>query len=182
MHESCLEFGASHLTAQEVRGKRVLEVGAFDVNGSLRPYVQSLAPQEYVGTDLRSGPGVDVVCAGEQVCARFGEERFDVVICTETLEHVEDWRAVISALKRVLAPGGVLLLTARGPGYPRHDYPGDHWRFTPEDMRTIFADFRILALEPDPQVPGVLLKAAKPADPDGFVEADLAGYAVEAVR
>jgi hypothetical protein len=81
-------------------------------------------------------------------------------ISAKLLEHAEDWRAVVRNLKGVLKVGGLLVLTCRGPGFPRHDFPGDYWRFTVDDMRKIFADSQIIALIADPE-PGVLLAARK---------------------
>lgn len=171
-------FAASTLSRDEVEGKRVLEVGSHDVNGSLRPILTAWHPAEYVGVDLAAGPGVDVVCPAEQLVARFGAARFDVLISTEVIEHVEDWRTVIANCKRVLAPGGLMLLTTRSPGYPYHAFPHDFWRYDQADMRAIFADFAILALQDDPSRPGVFLKALKPAV---WHEEDLAGYALYSV-
>jgi len=74
---------------------------------------------------------------------------------TETLEHTENWRTVIDEMKCVLRPGGLLVLTCRGPGFPRHEYPQDFWRFTLDDFGRIFADFDIETLIEDP-TPGVL--------------------------
>ncbi len=37
---------------------------------------------------------------------------FDLVICTEVLEHVADWPAAWANLSRLVAPGGVLIVTA----------------------------------------------------------------------
>jgi 2-polyprenyl-3-methyl-5-hydroxy-6-metoxy-1,4-benzoquinol methylase len=39
------------------------------------------------------------------------KETFDVVICLETLEHIDDHEAVIAELKRVLKKGGVLIIS-----------------------------------------------------------------------
>jgi hypothetical protein len=39
--------------------KRVLDIGAMDVNGSLRRHAPSFIA--YVGMDIEAGPGVDVV-------------------------------------------------------------------------------------------------------------------------
>jgi SAM-dependent methyltransferase len=175
---ACVVFGAKSLSREEVQGKRVLEVGARAVNGSLRPILEAWGPATYVGVDLEPGPGVDLICPAEALVERFGEAAFEVVVSTEVIEHVEDWRAVLSNMKRVLAPDGLLLLTTRSPGYPYHAWPHDFWRYTPEDMRAIFADFEIQALEPDPGRPGVFLKARRPVD---FAEADLSGLALHSM-
>jgi len=151
----------------------VLEVGALNVNGSLRSFAESLRPREYVGVDLEIGPGVEESCDAARLVARFGRSSFDVVISTELLEHIKDWRSVVSNLKQALAPGGILLLTTRSKGYPYHDAPSDFWRFELEDMKVIFNDLRIEALEPDPEAPGVFLKARKPLS---FKEADISKY------
>jgi len=145
-----------------LNGKRVVEVGSMNVNGSLRGHVEALGPSKYVGVDFVAGNSVDVVCDANDLAKRFGKESFDVVISTEMLEHAEDWRAAIAAMKRVLVPGGLIVLTARGPGFPLHGFPHDWNRFTPDDIRRIFADFQIDALEADPEFSGVLLRARKP--------------------
>lgn len=162
MHDSVMAFGRATITAKAVRGKKVIEVGSMNFNGSLRPHVESLGPSSYVGVDFIAGNGVDVVCDAGDLKKRFGKNSFDVVISTEMLEHAADWRGAVQSMKRVLRPGGVLLLTARGPGFPLHGYPHDWNRFTVDDVRKIFADFHIDALEEDPAFPGFLLYARKP--------------------
>jgi SAM-dependent methyltransferase len=159
-HTSVLAFGARVLTTEAVAGKTVLEVGAYNVNGSLRGAVERLEPALYRGIDIRPGPGVDrLYDASEPGLCGNGVGPFDLVICTEMLEHVRDWRAVVTNLKASVAPGGHLLVTTRSLGFPRHDFPEDHWRFSLLDFQEIFADFEILALESDGEAPGVLLYA-----------------------
>lgn len=159
MHQSVMQFVDRQLTF--VREKHVLEVGSYDVNGSVRPLVMHHEPASYVGIDMRSGPGVDQVVDAVNLVAHFGVATFDLVICAEVLEHAEHWRAVIQNLKDVLKPGGLLLLTTRSWGFPLHEYPGDFWRFEVFDMVKIFADMDLLALEPDTLVPGVFVAARK---------------------
>lgn len=94
-NEMCIIFGATNLTKEEVEGKKIIEVGSYDMNASLRPIIESWTPAEYVGVDIKKGPGVDIVCGAEDIIERFGKESFDIVISTELLEHVKDWRKVI---------------------------------------------------------------------------------------
>lgn len=161
MHDSVLVFGQAAITTADIVGKRVIEVGSMNVNGSLREHVESLGPSSYVGIDFSAGNGVDVVCDAKDLVDHFGIDSFDVVISTEMLEHAKDWRGAISAMKQVLVPGGLLVLTARGPGFPLHGFPDDWHRFTIDDVQRIFADFQIDVLETD-QWPGILLRARKP--------------------
>jgi SAM-dependent methyltransferase len=162
-NRACLDFAESVLTRGMVHGEDVLEVGALDVNGSVRPIVQSFDPSSYLGVDIVPGPGVDEICRIEDAVSRYGEERFGVVITTELVEHVRDWRLAFTSLKRVLRPGGILLLTTRSRGFGVHGYPYDFWRYEDTDMRQIFADFLLEELRPDSTEPGVFVLARKPA-------------------
>lgn len=171
--QACIEFGRLQLKEEDIRGKSVIEVGSLDVNGSLRPIVEALGPGSYLGVDVQTGPGVDLICDANDLLDRFGPERFDVVISCELLEHVRDWRLVINNIKRILAPDGVMLITTRSEGFRFHGYPFDFWRYEPSDMEAIFSDCIIEALEKDPLAPGVFIRARKPRT---FVENDLRSH------
>src|SRR2546422_11563577 len=101
-NEACLEFGRRHLLPDEITGKKVLEVGSMDVNGSLRAIVQRMAPSGYVGVDIATGPGVDVVCRVSELVARLGEAAFDTGISTEMLQPGRDWPAGAPNMKPAL--------------------------------------------------------------------------------
>jgi SAM-dependent methyltransferase len=156
----------------------VLEVGSLDVNGTPRTAIEPLGPASYVGVDIRPGPRVDQICGASDLVATFGTESFEVVVSTEMLEHAEDWRGAISNMKRVLAPGGLLLLTTRSPGFPQHDHPNDYWRFTRQDALEIFSDMEEVEVAEDPMAPGILVRARRPV---GFCEADLTEKSVPKV-
>jgi SAM-dependent methyltransferase len=163
-HPSCIEFVRAQLSPAEIKGAKVLEVGSRDVNGSVRPLVECARPARYVGVDIEEGPGVDEICDASQLVSRFGAEQFDLVVSTELLEHVRDWRLAVSQMKEVLRVGGTLLITTRSKGFGVHAYPYDFWRYEIDDMRRIFSDLDIQSLERDPTRPGVFLKASKPHD------------------
>ena len=175
---NCIEFIRSNLSVFEALGKRVLEVGSYDVNGSPAPMVRSWGPAEYIGVDIQPGPKVDVLCAAEDLVEHFGAESFDVVISTEMLEHILDWPKAISNLKRVCKKDGLILLTTRSKGFAWHPHPVDYWRFESEDFAAIFADFIRGSVEEDIYDPGVFIRAQKPKD---FQEADLSGYALYSI-
>jgi len=175
---ACLDFGKDALEDTEMRGKRVLEVGSLNVNGSMREWVQMHKASEYIGVDLKAGPGVDRVVSADDLVKEFGEKSFDLVISTEMLEHVVNWKLIVSNMKRVLKPGGTLLITTRSEGFPFHEYPVDAWRFSVVDMEQIFSDFNIEKCIPDPFEPGVFLKATRPKK---FAEKDLTDFELYSV-
>ena len=162
---SVIDFFIRHCMVNEFRGKRVLEVGSKCVNGSVRPFVERyLFPGEYTGVDIEWGKHVDRVVPVENLVEAFGPDSFDVVISTEVLEHIKDWRAAVDNIKAVVKPGGCVYLTTCSYGFPYHGYPYDFWRYEPHDLRAMMGDFETVASEKDPNYPGVFLKARKPGD------------------
>jgi hypothetical protein len=157
-----MDFVKRSLDADTVKGARVLEVGSYDVNGSVRPYVESLGPERYVGSDMRSGPGVDHVVECERIDT-ISNFSWHIVICAEMLEHAQNWRLCMRKMEFVLRSGGLLLLTTRSPGFPLHAYPHDYWRFTPRHMERILDGLKLdpIAIEDDPQQAGVFVLARK---------------------
>ena len=166
-------FAVKNLTREQIENRKVIEIGSCDVNGSLRPIIESWKPSEYVGVDVAQGPGVDVVCDAKDIVDKFGREKFDIVLSTELLEHVEDWRRVISNFKAICALGGTILITTRSAGYEYHGFPYDFWRFDEGDFKHIFSDCDIVKLQKDTQSPGVFAIVRKP---EGFSENNLSSY------
>jgi len=177
-HPDCIEFGKRVIALEEIAGKSVIEVGSQDYNGSLRSVVEALGPSNYMGVDIEMGPGVDQVCDATHLTSTFGGESFDVLISTEMLEHVREWRAVISNMKNLLKPGGVMVMTTRSKGYGFHGAPFDFWRYEQLDFRAIFSEFDIEVLENDPRHAGVFIKARKPIE---YTETDLTDYSLYSI-
>ncbi len=161
-HKSVFDFVRANLSPSDIAGRRILEVGSRDVNGSVRSILMSLGARDYVGVDTELGPGVDRLCDVANLASEFSGQPFDVVVTTEMLEHVRDWSNAVSNLKQVVVPAGLLVITTRSFGFPYHDFPGDYWRYELDDMHAVFRDFHIVKLIRDPQSPGVFFMGRKP--------------------
>lgn len=161
-----IDFVKRELTADEVKGATVLEVGSFDVNGSVRPYIESLQPAGYLGVDAQPGPGVDRVVDCEDLVKEVGAEIWDIVISTEMLEHVRDWQTCMEQMTQATAPDGLLLITTRSPGFGFHPFPEDHWRFTVDEMTQILDALALSPVLVEDDLgwgcPGVFALAQKP--------------------
>ncbi len=105
------------------RPSRVCELGSFDVNGSCRELYQGW---EYVGIDIRPGKGVNVVADISEPDLRTKHELgfFDVVVCTEVLEHCKGWQQVIANAADLLCPGGKFIVAAAALGRKPHNCDG----------------------------------------------------------
>jgi SAM-dependent methyltransferase len=97
-------------------GGRLLEVGSYDVNGSVRQIFSDTA--EYVGIDLQTGPGVDLVGFGHEL--DFPDSHFDVAISGECFEHDPHWRETLANMVRVTRPNGFVAFTCASRGRPEH--------------------------------------------------------------
>jgi SAM-dependent methyltransferase len=169
-------FVARCLSSTDVANSSIVEFGSQGFG--VRSLLEAWHPREYVGVDVAPGRGVDVVTDVTTAGDRFGANRFDLVVSTELLEHVQDWKAALRTMKAVCKPGGRVILTTRSRGFPYHGAPSDYWRFEQDDLRAAFSDFEILRLETDPLAPGVFIAAAKPHD---FAEKDLSSLSVYSI-
>lgn len=76
------------------------------------------------------GRHVGEVVEGSVLEMPFAPASFDLVVCLDVIEHLQDDRAALRELRRVLAPGGALLVTV--PAYQwlwsGHDVVNHHHR------------------------------------------------------
>jgi len=68
-----------------------------------------------------------------------GDDSVDLVLTTETLEHVSNPPRFLAEARRVLRQGGRIVLTV--PFSARWHYiPHDYWRFTPSSLRNLLEE------------------------------------------
>jgi SAM-dependent methyltransferase len=115
-------------------GLRILDVGC-----GVQPYYPLFAEiaSDYVGSDVEPGPRIAYVSPVESL--PIPDAQYDVVLCTQVLEHVRHPQRALREMTRVLVPGGHLFLTTLGV-YPFHPHPADYWRWTQQGFEAMFQD------------------------------------------
>lgn len=124
----------------EQEGREAAARGSFrvlDIGCGVKPYLPFFpGATEYVGVDVQENPYADVHGPIEALPVADGS--FDVVLCTQVLEHVDDPAAAVSELHRVTAPGGRVLASTHGV-MVYHPNPVDLWRWTHTGLERQFA-------------------------------------------
>lgn len=117
----CLEIGENQYMSQ---------FGATRINEA---EILDAIPREGVTivADLTDGAGID-------------NGSFDCVICTQVLMCIYDVRSAVDTIFRILAPGGVALVTVAGISQiappTMMAEGGEFWRFTRSSAQRLFAD------------------------------------------
>ncbi|HEX8325550.1 MAG TPA: class I SAM-dependent methyltransferase [Tepidisphaeraceae bacterium] len=123
--------GALDRYARPANGKRrVLDIGC-----GAQPMRERLEQGGYiyVGVDVVQNVigTVDVIAAIDQSLPSelLAAQPFDLLLCTEVLEHVAHWAVAFENFSRLLAPGGRLIITCPFV-WKHHEEPYDFWRPT----------------------------------------------------
>lgn len=131
--------------AQRYGSYRMLDVGC-----GVKPYYPFFrdAASEYVGVDVVENPAADLHGSVEELPV--GDASFDVVLCTQVLEHTVDPQRAVRELRRVTAPGGRVLASTHGVEV-YHPAPEDNWRWTHTGLERLFrssAEWSSVAVTP----------------------------------
>jgi SAM-dependent methyltransferase len=115
-------------------GYRVLDVGCGP-----KPYYPFFAggASEYIGVDVVENPAAELRGAVEELPV--DDASFDLVLCTQVLEHSDDPGRAVSELRRVTASGGRVLVSTHGTQV-YHPSPQDYWRWTHAGLRRLFEE------------------------------------------
>jgi len=140
IHQPIYEFGSLQVEGQE-------EIA------NLRPLFPGM---EYVGCDMREGPGVDEILNLHDI--ELQDETAGTVLCLDTLEHVEYCHQAVFEMHRILKPGGLCVISSV-MAFPIHEFPYDYWRFTPSGFESLLMPFetRWVGFVGDPRFPHTVL-------------------------
>lgn len=122
----------------------------LDVGCGVKPYYPFFADvaSEYVGLDVVDNPAAELLGRVEAIPVE--DASFDVVLCTQVLEHCDDPRQAVSELRRVTRTAGRVLASTHGVQV-YHPSPTDYWRWTHTGLARLFetsADWTSVQVEP----------------------------------
>jgi SAM-dependent methyltransferase len=117
---------------------------APQVHEGARPFFSASVTIETFDLD----PSAGATWAGD-ICKRnafLPDGSFDLIVCTEVLEHVLQPFAAVAELGRLLKGGGLLFVTV--PFNLRiHGPLPDCWRFTEHGLRALFTEWELVELK-----------------------------------
>jgi SAM-dependent methyltransferase len=110
------------------RAVRTSSPVVLDIGCGHQPYRDLFPATRYIGMDWTvtdTSPNL----VASSLCLPIKDRSIDIVLATQVIEHVTNPGLMVQECKRVLRPGGYLILS--GPFYwPLHEEPHDYFRFT----------------------------------------------------
>jgi len=106
---------------------------AIDLGSGRSPYRKLLERRGYEVLTLDTDVGSDADYLGEVEDNKLPSSNFDLVLCTQVLEHCSDPFKGTQEIDRILKPGGYTILSVPHVWF-YHPHPSDHWRFTQEGI------------------------------------------------
>ena len=116
-----------------IRPLAIASVNCLDVGCGDRPYEYLFGQGKYIGIDVGvSGRSTklkkpELFYDGKNI--PYSDNQFDLVLCTQVLEHVSDPFSLIKEMVRVCKQGGGVIISLPFV-YQEHEQPFDYFRFT----------------------------------------------------
>ena len=131
--------------------ERFLETHANDIRGTVLEFGDDTYTKRFGGDRVRKSDILSARGGSRKVtieadltdASHIEDDRFDCIICTQTLPFIFDTRAALATMHRILKPNGSLLATMPGISQiSRYDMDrwGDYWRFTTLSARRLFGE------------------------------------------
>ena len=131
--------------AKERQRGRFLEIGSGTRSGiSRRHHIPE--KWDYKGSDVLSGPNVDIVADAHKLSSVIPARSIDAVMSISAFEHLAmPWKVAIE-LNRIMANGAIGCVQTHQM-FPLHDQPWDFWRISADAWPALFnrvTGFRII--------------------------------------
>jgi 2-polyprenyl-3-methyl-5-hydroxy-6-metoxy-1,4-benzoquinol methylase len=123
--------------AEDATGVRVLDIAPQDYEGAKRYYTEATVETLDIDPAANATYTADLC---EDNSSTMPDDSFDVIICTEVLEHVNDPFGAMKEMRRLLKKGG-RIYASTPYNFRIHGPLPDNWRFTEHGLRILFSDF-----------------------------------------
>ncbi len=125
--------------------EKFLALNKKDIKGNCLEITDDAYIKKFGGSKVSRGDILDInrgnkqatIYADLQNMPQIGDNTYDCVILTQTLLMIPDYEAAIRECKRILKPGGVLLVTVSSLS-PVWNIASNMWRFTKASAEYIF--------------------------------------------
>jgi SAM-dependent methyltransferase len=141
-------FVDAYLRPQAGAALEVLDVGSRAIGEGSATHRAAIVAHgwRYVGLDIEDGENVDLKASDGYDWETIEDDSYDVVLCSQVLEHTPyPWR-VTQEMARVLRPRGLAFLTSPSSG-PVHRYPEDCFRYYPDGLSALARASGLLVVE-----------------------------------
>jgi SAM-dependent methyltransferase len=115
VQQLCFIETLAHHLSPDYAGLNILDIGSYNVNGSIRNFFPHSA---YCGADLTEGPGVDVVADGHLLA--HADATYDLTLSCECFEHNPYWLETFLNMYRMTRPGGIVAFSCATRGRLEH--------------------------------------------------------------
>ena len=134
-----LQLSAEKLDSSTIK---LLDIAPQDHAGAKESFLKSQVLTADI--DVKSGADYIVdICMNND--SKISAEEFDIVVCTEVLEHTLNPFSAVNEIHRILKKNGLLLMTTPF-NFRIHGPLPDCWRFTEHGIRALLNKFEIIEL------------------------------------
>lgn len=124
------DFAYDYKRSQWEKKLTVLDFGCWD-----QPYRYIFEQDNYIGCDIGDSPekndNMQILLEWEEL--PYESESFDIIVCTEVLEHLKDPEFYSKEFERVLKKWWIILLTVPQV-WDYHPYPQHFFLYTPDGI------------------------------------------------
>ena len=112
----------------------------LDVGSGASPYHEFFKVKKYTTADIDIRSHPDLKITNNKIPCK--NEIYDVIVCTQVLEHVFNFSKLIQEMHKKLKPGGRIFVSVPFV-YHEHGIPNDYWRFSKYALLKMFPKFKV---------------------------------------
>lgn len=129
-----LKIQSEKLDSEE---KMILDIAPQDHEGANKYFIKSTVQTLDIDQKADTTYHADITKNNHEIIP---DNTFDVIVCTEVLEHTNNPFLAASEMKRILKKGGIILLSVPF-NFRIHGPLPDNWRISEHGLRSIFIEF-----------------------------------------